>query len=398
MKHTLTQRQQELLAAVESTPQSASHTRQHLLEVADYGAWLCELYQGRPEIVVAAAIVHDTGRQDPKLRGPESAKAAATVAPVLLTESGYSDEEIALITQCVAEHDDPNLHSVLLESRILKDADYLAGFGAAGILRSLVYAGETGGGMGEAIDRIQRKTPERLRGLEFAESRRLGWQKHRLTELFLNDLAGTPVLENVSYSGKFIVLEGISGSGKDTQGLLLEKYFTSQGQDVLFINHPTQLLKQVWREWKKEVKHEMSDVFMLLADRVRMVRDEILPALKEGKIVISSRSSLSAQAYQPSREFSDAFYRFCFQFEPVADALLYLDIKPEAALQRVDQRVEAGKEQNRGFFGQAQTSQYQLYEEMLQFYPQVFRIQADQSETEVHQEILKVLSQNHLVT
>lgn len=397
MKQALTDRQQTLLSAVESSPQSPSHTREHLLEVAWYGAWLCELYQGRPEVVIAAAIVHDIGRQDPKLRGSASAKAAAKVAPTLLAQSGYSDEEIAVITQCVAEHDDPNLHSALLESRILKDADYLAGFGATGILRSLVYAGETGGGMSEAIDRLQRKTPQRLQGLEFPESRRLGWQKHRLTELFLSELTSDPNLENVSYPGKFIVLEGISGSGKDTQGLLLEKYFQSQGRDVLFINHPTPLLKQVWREWKKEVKHEMSDVFMLLADRVRMVRDEVLPALKAGKIVISSRSSVSAQAYQPSPDFSDALYRYCFQFEPVADALLYLDITPEAALKRVDQRVESGQEQSRGFFGQAQTTQYQLYAEVLRYYPQVFTINADQPESEVHQEIIQVLQQHQLV-
>src|SRR5579872_6769083 len=42
-----------------------------------------------------------------------------------------------------------------------------------------------------------------------------------------------------SYGGKYVVLEGIDGSGKSTQRKLLEKYYKDKGIKVLLTHEPT---------------------------------------------------------------------------------------------------------------------------------------------------------------
>ncbi len=43
------------------------------------------------------------------------------------------------------------------------------------------------------------------------------------------------------FGGKFIVFEGLDGSGQTTQARLLGQYFISQGREVLLTKEPTQL-------------------------------------------------------------------------------------------------------------------------------------------------------------
>jgi len=367
---------------------SLSHDFDHLYSVAKHASLLAKIYQGRREIVVVAALLHDLARNDYRYRGKQSAIKGAQLAEKLLIKAGYSEKEIKDVVRSVEEHDQPDLHSDLLEARILKDADFLDGFGARGILRSILYAGETGEGIKEIVERLGDKGRKRLEGLEFVESQRLGWQQYRLTELFLSELELIKNLDNFSYPGKFIVLEGISGSGKDTQAELLAEYIRSQGKEAGIINHPTAFFKKVWRLWREEVDDRLSELFLLLADRVRMTKEIILPALKKGEIVISTRSSLSSQVYQHVDEYPSPFHRFCFAFEPVADLLIYLDIDVEEALRRANERVKKGIEKDRGFFGKKQTEQKQRFKKMLRFYPNVVSINASGSKKVVASKIV----------
>jgi dTMP kinase len=397
MQITLADREKELVELLKAKTLSSSHHLDHLQQVAYLASELAKIHQADREIVVAASLLHDLGRSDTNTRGPETAQTAATEALELLKVAGYSTEEITKITQAIREHDDPKFHSTLLESRVLKDADYLDGFGARGILRSLVYAGETKGGVPEAIDRIRRKMRDRLDGLEFIESRRLAWKQWRLVEVFLAELEAETHLAQVAYPGKFIVLEGISGSGKDTQAKLLAEHLERQRQPALAINHPTSLLKEVWQIWKPQVKNEVSDVFLLLADRFRMVREQITPALQAGKVVISSRSSLSSQAYQPSPEVDPAFYRFWFSFEPMPDALIYFKLDPHQAAGRTQERVTQGQEPTTGFFDKTQVAQAERYRQLLPTYPNVIEVDASREPDQVFDQVVQALSEKGVI-
>lgn len=100
--------------------------------------------------------------------------------------------------------------------------------------------------------------------------------------------------------GKFIVFEGVDGAGLSTQAMLLEKHLKERGLNVILTKEPTNgliggLIKAgLKREWRTT-----SDAMQLLfsADRAHHLQTEILPALKEGKVVISDRYLLSTLAY-----------------------------------------------------------------------------------------------------
>ncbi len=391
--HSFSSREQKLLAIIQSQPVSPSHDVDHLQQVIRFGKWLSGIYHAHAEVVVAAAILHDTARADAKFRGTVAAETAARSAQVWLEQSGYFPKEITKITQAIREHDDPKLHSDLLEARILKDADFLDGFGARGLVRSIMYALETSGGLSEALDRIQRKMSLRLQNLEFVESRRLGWQLHRLTEVFLSQLLTEPPLEQVMYPGKLIVLEGISASGKDTQAGLLKATLEAAGHQVEVLHHPTANLKQLWTEWQSAEPESMSYAFLTFADRFAVLKQQLFPALLAGKIIISSRSTWSAQAYQAQDPQTQAFYRFCASWEPVADALIYLKLDPARAGLRSQARAAAGQEDSPSLFGQTQTLQAAGYEATKAFYPSLKEVNADQPPELVHQEIVAALAE-----
>ncbi len=382
-----TKREEELSRLLKNIKLSPSHDIDHSTRVAYYAQLLSALHSGNKDIVVPASLIHDLGRLHKDLKGKNSAKKGAELAAPLLAKAGYLAKEIKLICLAISQHDQPKLHSNSIESQILKDADYMDGFGARGILRIIMHTAETGGNIKDAIERLKIKAKKRLEGLEFIETRRIAWKLHRLTEMFLLELEITQDLSKASYSGKFIIFEGISGSGKSTQAKLLASYLNSKGIKTKLVYHPSQLMKKLWREFRKRSNNPMSEMHLILAERIRSVNSEIMPALTKGQTVISVRSSLSAAAYQYVDRPTAYLSRYLFNFEPVADALVYLNIKPTIALDRV-RRLEASNKEKQSFFGRLQEKEEKRFRTILQQYPNVFTVNGDQGMQDVHREII----------
>lgn len=106
-------------------------------------------------------------------------------------------------------------------------------------------------------------------------------------------------------SGKgtmYITLEGIDGCGKSTQVKKLEKWFREQGKEVVVVREPGGTdYGENFRSFFKNHSGELSSFTTLLGmygARHQLMLEKIYPALKEGKIVISDRCSLSSWAYQ----------------------------------------------------------------------------------------------------
>jgi dTMP kinase len=102
------------------------------------------------------------------------------------------------------------------------------------------------------------------------------------------------------YPGKFIVFEGLDGSGQTTQAHLLKEFLSQKGCKVHLTKEPTSNLigglirGQLQNEWKSS-----QDCLQLLfaADRAHHLEKEIIPLLKKGVIVISDRYFFSTIAY-----------------------------------------------------------------------------------------------------
>lgn len=104
-----------------------------------------------------------------------------------------------------------------------------------------------------------------------------------------------------SFSGKFIVSEGLDGSGHTTQLKLLKNFLEEKGRDVLTSKEPTtytepgKKIKKVLGKKEKVDPEKLQDLF--IEDRRENMEKVVLPALKEGKYVLLDRYFFSTLAY-----------------------------------------------------------------------------------------------------
>lgn len=103
------------------------------------------------------------------------------------------------------------------------------------------------------------------------------------------------------YSGKFIVVEGLDGSGLSTQARLLRDFLVKKGYKVILTKEPTldsEAGKKIRKILDKKFKVKPRQLQELFAkDRKEHLKNLIIPALKKGKIVISDRYFFSSFAY-----------------------------------------------------------------------------------------------------
>lgn len=142
--------------------------------------------------------------------------------------------------------------------------------------------------------------------------------------------------------GKYIVLEGPDGCGKSTQYNLLGNRL-SEKFEVLRIREPggTLLGDQIRSLLLDPANEEMSaktELFLFSACRSHLIEKLILPALREGKIVLSDRNCYSSEAYQGAGgkiELETILY--CNQLATsglTPDLAIILDIDHETGLKR----------------------------------------------------------------
>lgn len=104
-------------------------------------------------------------------------------------------------------------------------------------------------------------------------------------------------------NGKFIVMEGLDGSGKTTQGNLLKNHLQEQGRDVVFKREPggtavSERLRSIILDKDITDMHPLTELYLYAASRCQLVHEVIIPALNDGKTVLLDRFLLSSIAYQ----------------------------------------------------------------------------------------------------
>lgn len=154
--------------------------------------------------------------------------------------------------------------------------------------------------------------------------------------------------------GKFIVLEGIDGCGKDTQQDLLQKYFDEQNIPfcsirVLDENDEKQSrLRNVI--FNKDFRFDTNaEIFLFWADKLEMVK-KIKETIESGKNVLVNRWELSQFAYQvygkereDLREISEKVSAFV-EKDVKPDLYILFDISPKESQKRKHTRtLETGK-------------------------------------------------------
>ena len=143
----------------------------------------------------------------------------------------------------------------------------------------------------------------------------------------------------------FITFEGIDGCGKSTQARLFAEYLRKNPKNkILFTREPGGFDGEP--NFRKILTsgclaNIASEVFVFMADRAEHATRTIVPALKQGKIVVADRYHDSTVAYQCfgrelDRETVDAM--FTFANLPTPDLTFYFDVSVDVSYARVLRR------------------------------------------------------------
>ncbi len=136
---------------------------------------------------------------------------------------------------------------------------------------------------------------------------------------------------------KYVVLEGMDGSGKTTQAKMLAAFLKSQGFKVFSFSEPTtnvigKLVKNVLV--RKRGYSPETIALSFAADRM-LFKDEVLKkALMENDFVIGDRSYHSSLVYQPLMDLDYHWVKELNRFVIRPDITFILDIDIEEYMRR----------------------------------------------------------------
>ncbi|MFH1575832.1 MAG: dTMP kinase [Candidatus Nealsonbacteria bacterium] len=145
--------------------------------------------------------------------------------------------------------------------------------------------------------------------------------------------------------GKFIVFEGLDGSGQSTQAVLLKDFLTQKGLEVVLTKEPTldseagKKIRQALDKILEVTPRTLQELFT--QDRKEHLEKLVIPSLKEGKIVISDRYFFSTFAYGV---FSGLDLNWLMKINDeflIPDLTFILKVRPETCVARIEKRGTA---------------------------------------------------------
>ena len=146
-------------------------------------------------------------------------------------------------------------------------------------------------------------------------------------------------------TARFIVFEGIDGSGKSTQCDRICRYAQSLGIRAVRLAEPSdgewgRRVREMLR--RKEMAPAEEQLRLFLMDRKDDAERNILPALQSGSLVVMDRYYFSNAAYQGAAGLPpDTIIRENrLMGVPEPDRVYFIDIPPGEAIRRVTAREE----------------------------------------------------------
>jgi len=124
------------------------HGFDHIERVYRMAEKLAHLEGADLEIVLAAALLHDSRGSDPNSGERLSHhEASARFAELVLREEGWTEDRIQAVQHCIRAHryrGEPENEPHTIEAKVLFDADKLDVLGAVGVARTIGYAVQAG--------------------------------------------------------------------------------------------------------------------------------------------------------------------------------------------------------------------------------------------------------------
>lgn len=187
----------------------------------------------------------------------------------------------------------------------------------------------------------------------------------------------------------FITFEGGDGSGKSTQIAKLKDALQAKGFDVVLTREPggtpiSEKIRQVILDKDNQGMTPVTEALLYAAARAQLVRQVIIPALEEGRIVICDRFLDSSIAYQGfGRQLGDAVDNIN-QYAIAGcmpDLTIFLKLDPASGRERIGSREKDRIEMESDAFHQRVAEGYRWLEEN---YPErILAVDASQSIEEI---------------
>lgn len=172
---------------------------------------------------------------------------------------------------------------------------------------------------------------------------------------------------------KFIVIEGLEGSGKTSIVNVVMKILNYWGIDNLIMTHDpggTYISDKLCTLIKEKLylnqMHKNTELLMFYAARIELVEKIIKPSLLNGTWVISDRFYLSTQAYQGGgrkiNQSSLEILNKMFLENVYPDLTFYLDIPPNIGLNRIklNRKFDRIEQESLDFFNRTRLRYKQL--------------------------------------
>ncbi len=195
--------------------------------------------------------------------------------------------------------------------------------------------------------------------------------------------------------GKFISIEGMDGAGKSTQIKYMKDFFEAHGHSVLHTREPggTAIGEKI-RELVLDKEHQemgnITEALLYAASRAQHVKEVILPAINEGKIVICDRFVDSSMVYQGrGRGLGYAAIKSINDFATsylTPDLTILFDIDPQMSLQRINIGDEGDRLEREKI--EFHVTVHAAYMELAKMYPERIKvIKANRGIEEIREDV-----------
>lgn len=151
-------------------------------------------------------------------------------------------------------------------------------------------------------------------------------------------------VDGIDLASKLIVFEGLDFTGKTTQARLLADRLRTIGLEVVLTGEPGgtavgDAVRDILLSRRDlGTLDDFAELLLFMASRAQHARDVVLPALEQGKTVVSSRYRLSSLAYQGYGRGIDLTLIDRLNDEATrgrrADVTFLIDVPVDAALAR----------------------------------------------------------------
>lgn len=204
--------------------------------------------------------------------------------------------------------------------------------------------------------------------------------------------------------GKFITFEGCEGSGKSTQLRLLSEYLNVHNIPFIMTREPggspiAEQIRGIILDGKNMEMCDECEAHLYAAARMQHLKDTVIPALEEGKLVICDRYVDSSLAYQGEArglgmEYIASINKLALEkYSP--DLTVFLNIPPDKAFARKHGADENDRMERQGLDFHMRV--YGGYLKLLKKYPRICAVDCGGTKFRTNANIIALLKDKGII-